>query len=334
MSQRHLCMEVIFLDVGHGCCTVIVTPRNRRVVLVDCNAGAGPRTLRYLVDNHLPSPDVICISHLHDDHVAGFASVFRCLIDAKSDVERVYTNYVGHTSHKGMPEGGQAVVQQLRELLDGQGDRLRDFRSDEAPYELDEVTLTILHPGTFDLHEHQDRVNMLNNLSGVLRVDYGKSSVLLPGDIEGWAATSLLSHPGSSALNASLLLFPHHGGGWAHLTSSGATKTQYGQTIVSPVDFITAIAPTWTVLSVASDNGGNWPTYGHPGQDILNHLRQWHRNAGGGFVCTEVTPRCDGAICGCAGRSGSRSHRSTVRREHPFRFERRWFGGNASRDPC
>ena len=149
---------------------------------------------------------------------------------------------------------------------------------------------------------------MLNNLSGVLRVDYGKSSVLLPGDIEGWAATSLLSHPGSSALNASLLLFPHHGGGWAHLTSSGATKTQYGQTIVSPVDFITAIAPTWTVLSVASDNGGNWPTYGHPGQDILNHLRQWHRNAGGGFVCTEVTPRCDGAICANAQAAPAAGH--------------------------
>ena len=141
--------------------------------------------------------------------------MFRCLIDAKSDVERVYTNYVGHTSHKGMPEGGQAVVQQLRELLDGQGDRLRDFRSDEAPYELDEVTLTILHPGTFDLHEHQDRVDMLNNLSGVLRVDYGKSSVSFRVISKVGAATSLLSHPGLSALNASLLLFPHHGGGWA-----------------------------------------------------------------------------------------------------------------------
>ncbi len=70
-------MKVAFLDVGHGCCTVIVTPHRRRVVLVDCNAGAGPRTISYLNENGLPLPDIMYISHMHDDHVAGFANIFR-----------------------------------------------------------------------------------------------------------------------------------------------------------------------------------------------------------------------------------------------------------------
>ncbi len=289
--DRQAHMEVVFLDVGHGCCTIVVTPRERRVVLVDCSAGAGPRTIRYLDARALRSPDVICISHLHDDHVAGFANIFLHLIQSERHVERVYTNYVGSTSRKGSSNGGQAVVQQLRDLLDGEDERLRDFRSDEASYELDGVILTVLHPSKFDLHEHQDRDDMLNNLSGVLRLDYGKSSVLLPGDIEGWAASRLVSQE-PPRLNASLMLFPHHGAGWDHLTPSGAKKRQHEQEIVSPSDFIRAVGPSWTVLSVGSDNAGNWEHYGHPRQPVLDLLR--HHHAGrGGFACTEVTPRCD-----------------------------------------
>lgn len=289
-------MEVIFLDVGHGCCTVVVTPHRRRVVLVDCNAGAGPGTIRYLAESDLPLPDVICISHLHEDHAAGFASIFRHLIERGTSVERVYTNYVGTTTRKRGMEGGQAVVQQLRDLLDEQVDRLRDFRSDEVSYELDGVTLTILHPGKFDLQEHQDRDDMLNELSGVLRVTYGNASVLLPGDIEGWAASCLLAERDAPELRSQLLLFPHHGAGWQHTTPARAPATKHGRRLQSPMAFVTAVAPTWTVLSVGSDNDGRWSTYGHPCQRVLDLLRAWHREHGGGFVCTEVTARCDGNL--------------------------------------
>ncbi|MCY2990138.1 MAG: MBL fold metallo-hydrolase [Planctomycetota bacterium] len=294
---RPSCMEVVFLDVGHGCCTVIVTPHQRRVVLVDCNAGAGPGTIRYLERSQLPLPDVICISHLHDDHVAGFAAIFRHLIEKRVGVERVYTNYAGHTSRKRSRDGGQAVVQQLRDLLDGEGNRLRDFHSSEDPYELDGLILTVLHPDKFDLRNHQDRDEMHNELSGVLRVTYGKSSVLLPGDIEGWAASCLLSRHTPLQLRAQLLLFPHHGAGWEHNSPAGATTTRHGIDVVSPSVFVSAVAPTWTVLSVGSNNDGSWSSYEHPCQDVLDLLRSWHREQGSGFVCTEATPRCDTTIC-------------------------------------
>jgi len=303
-------MEVAFLDVGHGCCTVIVTPHERRVVLVDCNAGAGPGTMRYLEESRLPPPAVICISHLHDDHVAGFADIFQHLIERDFFVERVYTNYVGHTGHKRSKEGGQAVVQKLRDLLDGDQDRKRDFRSAEAPYDLDGITLTVLHPGKFDLEEHQNRDDMLNDLSGVLQVDYGNSSVLLPGDIGGWAASCLLSRYEPAILGAQLMLFPHHGAGWEHSTPSGDPRTQHGQAIVPPIHFIKAVAPTWTVLSVGSDNDGSWATYEHPRQGVMNLLREWHGSTDGGFVCTEITRRCDNAVC---------NHREAVSNDGPVR---------------
>lgn len=295
-SEKPSCMEVVFLDVGHGCCTIIVTPHQRRVVLVDCNAGAGPGTLRHLQESHLPPPDVICISHLHDDHVAGFAAIFRHLIERNIRVERVYTNYAGHTSRKRSPDGGQAVMHQLRDLLDGEAARLRGFHSDETSFELDDLTLTVLHPDSFDLPNHHDRDDMHNELSGVLRVTYGKSSVLLPGDIEGWGASCLLSKRDPAELRAQLLLFPHHGAGWEHKTSGGVAATKHGHEVVSPVAFVRAVAPTWTVLSVGSDNDGSWSSYGHPRPDVLELLRSWHRENGGGFVCTEVTARCDRSL--------------------------------------
>ncbi len=300
-------MEVVFLDVGQGCCTIIVTPWQRRVVLVDCNAGAGPRTIRYLDESALPLPEVIFISHLHDDHVAGFAAIFRHLIERRIQVERVYTNYVGPTSGKRTADGGQAVVQQLQDLLDGEDDRLCDFRSNEVPYELDGVTLTVIHPSKFDLNEHQDREDMLNNLSGVLQIRYGESSVLLPGDIEGWAASCLVGRCEPTRLAARLMLFPHHGAGWRHRTEGGAPVVQHGQELVSPMNFVRAVAPTWTVLSVGSENDGKWSTYGHPGQAVLDLLGEWHGINGGGFVCTEVTRRCDGAVCEDAGASAMAS---------------------------
>lgn len=253
--------------------------------------------MRYLNESRLSLPHIICISHLHDDHVAGFASIFRHLIQRDNYVDRVYTNYAGHTSRKRSKEGGHAVVQQLRDLLDDQQHRLRDFCSDEAPFELDGVTLNVLHPDKFDLNEHQDRDDMLNNLSGVLRVDYGESSVLLPGDIEGWGASRLLLRHGSGALRASLILFPHHGAEWEHLTPTGAVAVQHGQQIFSTNAFIEAVAPTWTVLSVGTDNDGHWAQYRHPRQSVLESLREWHDAKGAGFVCTEVTPRCDADVC-------------------------------------
>jgi len=303
-------MEVAFLDVGQGCCTIIVTPSERRVILVDCNAGAGPRTMRYLEESALPLPEVICISHLHHDHVAGFAAIFGHLIQREIRVERVYINPVGHTGKKSTKNGGQAVVQQLRDLLDGQTDRLRDFQTHEAPYQVDGVKLTVLHPDKFDLHEHQDRDDMLNNLSGVLQVSYGESSVLLSGDIEGWAASCLLSQYKPAQLGARLVLFPHHGAGWEHITSVGASATQHGLKIVSPTAFIKAVAPTWTVVSVGSENDGSWASYGHPGQPVLDLLQEWHRKDGGGFVCTEVTRRCDRTVC---------EHARAVPEARPFR---------------
>jgi len=295
-------LEVVFFDVGHGCCTAVVTPYERRVVLVDCNAGSGPATLSYL-EEHLSLPHVVFVSHLHQDHIAGFADIFRYLIEQDWHVDRVYANYAGHTGQKRSRYGGQAAVQQLRDLLDGDDARLRDFRVDEPSHVLDHVCLTVLHPDKFDLHTHQDRDEMANDLSGVLRVSFGKSSVVLPGDIQGWGASRLLARWQAADLQCSLLLFPHHGAGW-EAEKDGRPITRHGEALSSTATFLEAAAPKWSVLSVGSDNDGNWDTYRHPRQPVFDLLRKWHNQHGEGFICTEATRRCSPDLPRAASSTG------------------------------
>ncbi len=289
-------MEVTFLDVGHGCCTVIVSPKQRAVTIVDCKGGPGAKAISYLRAHDLGDPSLVFISHLHDDHVAGFADVFRYLRRQRVEVKRVYSNYAGHTSRKRSASGGQAVMDQLRELLGDDNARLQEFTNSAVPYTDDGLTFTILHPDRFDLLSHQDRDDMLNDLSGVLRVGFGQSSVLLPGDIEGWGASKMIRTVGNEAVSSSLLLFPHHGAGWEHETAEGTPRTRHQEVLRPPKVFVDAIGPTWTVVSVGSDNDGNWDSWEHPSPLVLSVLRRWHSQTSGGFICTEVTRHCAPAM--------------------------------------
>jgi beta-lactamase superfamily II metal-dependent hydrolase len=291
-------MEVIFLDVGHGCCTIIVTPTKRSVIMVDCKFGAGPTALAYLRRNDLGDPTAFYISHLHEDHVAGFADIFSKLIEKKAKVDRVYSNCVGRTTRKGTRVGGQAVVDQMRDLLDDDQKRLPLFCSAEPPWSWDKITFSILHPDKFDLHKHQDREEMLNELSGVVRIEFGRASVLLPGDVQGRAVSQLIRR-NPEGLRSSLLLFPHHGAAWEGCDSAGRRVVVMGEEVVSPDVLVQAVAPTWTVLSVGTDNDGHWDQWQHPSPGTLANLRRWHgtdEDGSKGFVCTEATAHCQTPI--------------------------------------
>lgn len=280
-------IEVIFFDVGQGNTTLVIAPDRKSTVLVDCQNGEAAKVCAYIEQHGLAYPEYIFISHWHSDHADGFADTFAYLLKHGTRVHRVYTNYVGRPSRC----KGQAAVDQLRRLLDDDQNRLREFCSAEPPLSCNGMQLDLLHPDRFDMQMHRHRQDMWNELSGVVRIAFGKSSILLPGDIQGWAASRLVAVGGAN-LESTLLLFPHHGAGWTHLTKSGQAKRRHGQRLVSPDRFVATVKPAWTVLSVASDNGGSWAQWGHPSLAVLALLREHHKSAAGRFLCTEVTPRC------------------------------------------
>lgn len=95
-----------------------------------------------------------------------------------------------------------------------------------------------------------------NDLSCVIKVDFGTHSIMLPGDIEKSAESALLDHYHKSptALHADVLIAPHHG---SKTSSSSA--------------FIDAVSPDVVVFS--QGYGNRW---GMPHESVLARYQRRH----------------------------------------------------------
>jgi competence protein ComEC len=108
------------------------------------------------------------------------------------------------------------------------------------------VRLHVLHPPVILLAETSSDIN---NNSVVLRLEYGRFSVLLTGDIEQEAEEALLAS--GQRVDSLVLKVPHHG------ADSALT-----------LPFLQAVNPELAVISVGSDN-----RFGHPGELTLENLQ-------------------------------------------------------------
>ena len=86
---------------------------------------------------------------------------------------------------------------------------LQNYRGDSHSYWTDD-NIQIFSP-TKALIESSNARGSYNNVSYVLKITYGGRSVILPGDAEAAAWTSMLENPGEAALNCDLLKAAHHG---------------------------------------------------------------------------------------------------------------------------
>jgi competence protein ComEC len=89
-----------------------------------------------------------------------------------------------------------------------------------------------------------------NNDSLVIRLNYGERSMMLPGDAEKQAESSILSNNSEAALRADVLKVGHHGS--KNSTTPG---------------FLAAVRPRVAVISAGEDN-----PYGHPNPELLERL--------------------------------------------------------------
>ena len=92
-----------------------------------------------------------------------------------------------------------------------------------------------------------------NDRSIVLRIEYGRASILMTGDIEAAGERLLVNaNPQWNLLRSTVLKVPHHG-------SRGS---------LDPV-FLRAVAPKVAVISVGATN-----TYGHPAPQTLRAYKR------------------------------------------------------------
>jgi competence protein ComEC len=238
-------MEVTAIDVGQGDSIFIVGP-DGSTMLLDAGGPVGgvteaaEATSRFDIGEEVVSPylwsrrfrrlDVLALSHAHSDHMGGMPAVMRSFkprelwvsIDPSSDAYR-------------------ALLSEAREL----GVQVRHFHAgDQLAWGGTQVT--ILAPETGYANPREP----VNNDSLVMRIEYGKSSVLLEGDAEAPSEREMLTHGRVAAVT--LLKIGHHG--------SRTSTTQ---------EFLDAAAPKDAVVSVGRGN-----TFGHPRYEVIERIAE------------------------------------------------------------
>ncbi len=223
-------IRVSFLDVGEGDCTLIRTAE--ATLLVDTgeadpllNAGI-VATLRSLGVERI---DCLVLTHPHSDHVGGAPAILEafpvgeCLMPLAADESDAFAAALDALLASEIP---------TREATRGYSKAYGD------------LTVEVLSP------ERDSGAADINDLSAVLRLTFGKATLLLMADAGKSTEEALLRDYPAEALSASLLKVGHHG---------ADTSSSYA--------FLSAVSPTYAVLSVGSDNA-----YGHPGEATLRRL--------------------------------------------------------------
>jgi competence protein ComEC len=233
-------LEVTAIDVGQGDSIFVVGP-NGATMLIDAGGPVGgvteaaEATSRFDVGEEVVSPylwsrrfrrlDVIGLSHAHSDHMGGMPAVMRNFrprelwvsIDPNSEAYR-------------------ALLAEASQL----GVAVRHFYAgDRVAWDGTEVTVLAPESGYANAGEP------INNDSLVMRMQYGKASVLLEGDAEAPSERAMLAH--ERVTPVTLLKVGHHG--------SRTSTTQ---------EFLDAVAPKDAVMSVGLGN-----TFGHPRYEVI-----------------------------------------------------------------
>jgi competence protein ComEC len=271
-------LRVHFIDVGAGLAMLVQTPGNRKTLFVDGGDEGGPEMIEYV--SHFVNEDEIdsiFITHADQDHF--FNS--RHLLDRYKPEEFVNTGYTSPTLKK--RQRWTAFLKQVRGIAGiayyvpaedflplGFVELYEDGGTPGARE--DDVTITYLNvdkqPPTKDLNSGRkfNEAEQRNNASLVFKLQYGETSFLITGDINGRVKEhedesdddeidseefELLRHHQDDpalSLESTVLQLPHHG-------SNGSCS----------LPFLNAVSPEWVVIPAGHRND-------HPTEGAIRRL--------------------------------------------------------------
>ena len=213
-------LEVSFVDVGQGDCTVVVTPHGRCLIFDTGGVRehmfdvGGRVVVPYLKHENIREVDKIFLTHVHEDHAAGAGAVIK-----KFPVSEVIT--------AGESKSDYAAVFGIAE------ENLPNLRAGHAGevFDVDGVQVEILFA---------PQVGTGNEISNVYRVRYGSVTFLITGDLVKEIEEQMLRE--GVDVSSTVLKVGHHGSN----TSSSE-------------DFLRAVKPKCAVISVGYGNNFGHP---------------------------------------------------------------------------
>ena len=213
-------MKIYFIDVGQGDSCLIITPRNKKI-LIDGGEGKPEVVLSYLLDRRIKTIDYIMISHFDSDHCNGLIetidnlNVKNILISKQAYFCDEYRNIANIINSK-----------KINVIFLEQGNRLNIDKN---------VKIDVFYP----IKELQ--YDDLNNNSIVAKISYNSFSVLFTGDIEK-SEKDLLDKYKKEELRADILKVAHHG-----------SKTS------STEEFLREVKPKIALIGVGENNNFGHP---------------------------------------------------------------------------
>ena len=214
-------LSVHFLDVGQGDAALFVC--DREAMLIDGGPASASQFLYSYLRKETDSLSVMIATHPHDDHIGGLAAALNAV-----PVDVIYSPVINWNSKAWDSLSSYASAQGTPFVIPQEGDI----------FPLGGATVTILHCWPEAWAE--------NDMSIVVRVDYGSTSFLFTGDAEEMSEYMMIGLP----LKADVLKVAHHGSRYS-----------------SSQEFIDAVNPSWAVISCGDGN-----SYGHPHEETLRIL--------------------------------------------------------------
>jgi competence protein ComEC len=259
-------MRALFLDVGHGSCTILITD-NYEAVLVDC--GRRSKEVITALDRYrVKRIRLLCLTHSDIDHTGGAAGVLheycgridKILVPMDKRLnETSFCKKLSAQIKDGLVEENSVLAMVLearpRVVLRGRHDR---------------SCIQLLAPNA----AHKVLSKTPNGMSGVIEIKVGRSRAVLCGDstIHQWKT---IASSWGSAEGVDIVAVSHHGG------SMGADEGELAW-LYSGV-----LRPRYAVVSVGTSND-----HGHPREDVVHALRE----SGAHVLCTQITDKCCDSI--------------------------------------
>jgi competence protein ComEC len=224
-------LDVHYIDVGQGDAILIITPE-KKTVLIDAGVTESKEYLvEYISTLGITTIDSFVLTHPHADHIGGAAAVLEAFT-----VKDVMMPDVTHTIK---------MFQNLLLKIDDEGCGITVPEVRET-FTVGSALFTCLGP--VDNYGSDD----LNDMSLVLRLDYGSTSFLFTGDAEETSEKDMLALLPKSDFKVDVLKLGHHG------ASTSTSKA-----------FLEAVAPSFAIASCGKGN-----QYGHPHSETLSALQE------------------------------------------------------------
>lgn len=181
-------LKIYFIDIGQGDSTLIVTPKNKKI-LIDGGEGKTNVLFQYLLDRRINKIDYIIISHFDGDHCNGLIEIIE-----KMRVENIVMSKQSKESEE---------YKKILEIIKQKNIKVSSVKAEDKIIIEKNLYIKILNPA--EKFEFQD----LNNNAIVAKLVYKNFSMLFTGDIE--KAEENLAKKYKNELKSTILKVAHHG---------------------------------------------------------------------------------------------------------------------------